>query len=128
MHQVALARDSGGAGRQRGGLGIVKEFESLVDGVTMTHRGERHYYAAQGSQGGLAAAKAVSVLHRASGSEEIIASKLVTTMNRGDRLIVQTAGGGGFGDPHERSPEAVAEDVRNGKISEQAARAVYSRD
>ena len=128
VHQVALARDSGGAGRQRGGLGIIKEFESLVDGVTMTHRGERHYYAAQGSQGGLAAAKAVSVLHRASGSEEIIASKLVTTMNRGDRLIVQTAGGGGFGDPHERSPEAVAEDVRNGKISEQAARAVYSRD
>lgn len=127
VHQVALARDSGGAGRQRGGLGIVKEFESLVDGVTMTHRGERHFHAAQGSHGGGAGAPAVSVLKRVNGEQVVIESKLVTTMNRGDRLLVQTAGGGGYGSPRERSASLLSEDLRNGKISEEAARALYAQ-
>ena len=127
IHQVSLARDSGGAGRQRGGLGIIKDFEALVDGVTMTHRGERHYHAADGSQGGHPGAKAHSVLRRASGEQEIIASKLVTTMNRGDRLVVQTAGGGGYGDPTARHPELVLEDIRNRKISQKAAQEFYTR-
>jgi N-methylhydantoinase B len=125
VHRVALARDSGGAGRQRGGLGIVKEFETLVDGVTMTHRGERHYYAAGGSHGGGAGAKAHSVLRRANGAEEVIPSKLVGPMNRGDRLVITTAGGGGYGDPRERDRAALREDVKNGKVSEAAARAIY---
>jgi N-methylhydantoinase B len=125
VHRVALCRDSGGAGRQRGGLGIVKEFETLVDGVTMTHRGERHYYPAGGSHSGLAGAKAHSVLRRANGTEEVIPSKLVSTMNRGDRLVVATAGGGGYGDPHTRDRDAVQQDVENGKVSEAAAREIY---
>lgn len=125
VHRVALCRDSGGPGRQRGGLGIVKEFETLVDGVTMTHRGERHYHPAAGSHGGLPGAKAHSVLLRTSGAQEVISSKLVSTMHRGDRLVVATAGGGGYGDPKERDREAVREDLSNGKISEAAARTVY---
>jgi N-methylhydantoinase B len=125
IHRLALCRDSGGAGRQRGGLGIIKEFETLVDGVTMTHRGERHYHPASGSHGGLAGARAHSVLRRADGGEEIIASKRVGMMNRGDRLFVTTAGGGGYGDPHLRDRAALAEDVRNGKVSAEAARTVY---
>ena len=125
VHRVALSQDSGGPGRQRGGLGIVKEFEMLVDGITMTHRGERHYYPAGGSHCGLAGAKAHSVLRRANGTEDIISSKLVTTMNRGDRLVVATAGGGGYGDPHTRDRAALREDVKNGKVSEAAARTIY---
>ena len=42
-----------------------------------------------------------------------------------DRLVLEMAGGGGFGDPRERDPDRVAEDVRNGVISAQAARADY---
>ena len=125
VHRVALCQDSGGPGRQRGGLGIVKEFEMLVDGITMTHRGERHYHPAGGSHSGLAGAKAHSVLRRANGTEDIISSKLVTTMGRGDRLVVATAGGGGYGDPHTRDRAALREDVKNGKVSEAAARTIY---
>ncbi|MBK8741771.1 MAG: hydantoinase B/oxoprolinase family protein [Betaproteobacteria bacterium] len=125
IHRVALSRDSGGAGKQRGGLGIIKEFETLVDGVTLTHRGERHFHPAAGSHSGLEGAKAHSVLLRADGREEVVASKLVTSMNRGDRLVVTTAGGGGYGDPHLRDRAAVREDVQNGKVSPAAARAVY---
>ena len=125
VHRLSLCRDSGGAGRQRGGLGILKDIETLVDGVTLTHRGERHYYPAGGSHDGLAGAKAHSVLHRNDGTDEVIPSKLVTTMNRGDRLVVSTAGGGGYGDPHERDRAAVRDDVRNGKVSADAARTLY---
>jgi N-methylhydantoinase B len=103
----------------------VKEFEALVDGVTTTHRGERHYFAAGGSQGGLAGAKAYSVLKRTDGSEEVIPSKLVTTMNKGDRLLVMTAGGGGYGDPQSRDRDAVRQDVKDGKVSKEAARERY---
>lgn len=43
VHSMRLAADSGGPGRQRGGLGCVQEFEMLVDDVAVTYRGERHF-------------------------------------------------------------------------------------
>jgi len=125
IHRVALRQDSGGAGRQRGGLGIVKEFEVLVDGVTVTHRGERHYHAAAGSHGGQPGAMARSTLYRKDGSELLIPSKIVTQMNAGDRLVVETAGGGGYGDPTVRDRASVAADVRNGKVSNAIASETY---
>lgn len=55
----------------------------------------------------------------------MVRSKLLTTVHAGERLIVKTAGGGGYGDPKERNREAVVEDVRNGKVSEAQAWEVY---
>ena len=51
------------------------------------------------------------------GAPEAIPSKIVSRLKRGDRLVVQTAGGGGHGDECARDPEAVALDVADGKIS-----------
>ncbi|MGE5149524.1 MAG: hydantoinase B/oxoprolinase family protein, partial [Rhodospirillaceae bacterium] len=128
VHRVALRKDSGGAGTFRGGLGVVREYEILDGEVSLSHRGERHFFSAPGLDGGSEGARAHSVIRRAGGTEEIIPSKVVTTLRKGDRLIVETAGGGGYGDPRARSPELVREDVRNGKISEEAARAAYGPD
>jgi N-methylhydantoinase B len=125
VRRMALREDSGGAGTWRGGLGCVREFEFLEGEVTLTHRGERHYHAAQGSQGGLPGARAVSRILRADGSEEVIRSKLLTTVGKGDRLVVETAGGGGYGPPGGRDPDTVEEDLRNGKVSADAAREIY---
>ena len=72
-------------------------------------------------------AKAHSVIRRADGGEEVIPSKAATTLRKGDRLVIETAGGGGYGDPLERSAAEVREDVRNGKVSEEAARSVYGQ-
>ena len=58
-------------GHVRGGLGVVKVFQVLEIETTFTHRGERHYCTAQGSHGGQAGAPAVSVIHRASGQDEV---------------------------------------------------------
>jgi N-methylhydantoinase B len=57
-----------------------------------------------------------SVIRRADGTEEVIPSKIVTRLKAGDRLTVETAGGGGYGDPGNRSPERISEDAANGKI------------
>ncbi len=127
VHRVALRPDSGGAGAFRGGLGVVREYEILDGEVSLSHRGERHFFSAPGLDGGAAGAKAHSVIRRAGGGEEVIPSKVVTTLHKGDRLIIETAGGGGYGDPHQRSAEQVREDVRNGKVSEDAARATYGK-
>jgi N-methylhydantoinase B len=127
IHRVALRRDSGGAGEWRGGLGVVREYEVLDGEVSFSHRGERHFSAASGLAGGHSGASARSVIRRADGSEEVIPSKITTTLGKGDRLLVETAGGGGYGDPRRRPAEPVAADTRNGKVSTEAAEAIYCR-
>jgi len=125
--RLALRPDSGGPGMQRGGLGVIKEFEVLSDNTTLTHRGERHYCAAQGAQGGLPGLPAISVIHRAVGRDDVVPSKLVTTLKRGDRVTVETAGGGGYGDPKRRDAALVLADIANGKVSAEAARQIYGQ-
>jgi N-methylhydantoinase B len=66
------------------------------------------------------------VILRTDGREEVIPSKALTVLNKGDRVIVQTPGGGGYGDPARR--QRVADDVADGKVSAAAARAQYGRD
>ncbi|MEM7252576.1 MAG: hydantoinase B/oxoprolinase family protein [Pseudomonadota bacterium] len=128
IHRMALRTDSGGAGQFRGGLGCVREYEILEGEVTLTHRGERHHYPAQGAHGGEPGACAESWIERAGGEKEIINSKALTSLTAGDRLVIETAGGGGYGTPTDRSPAALADDVANGKVSDDAAIRVYRRD
>jgi N-methylhydantoinase B/oxoprolinase/acetone carboxylase alpha subunit len=116
LNRVALRTGSGGAGQYRGGLGTVREYEALVDGVTFTHRGERHFSAARGVFGGGDGARAESVILRRDGSAETIRSKIVTRLMRGDRVVVKTAGGAGYGDPALRDPDAVRADAADGKV------------
>jgi N-methylhydantoinase B/oxoprolinase/acetone carboxylase alpha subunit len=116
LNRVALRPDSGGEGEHRGGLGTVREYEALVDDVSFTHRSERHFSAAAGLFGGGEGARARSVIHRGDGTTEEIPSKIVTRLNRGDRVVIETAGGGGYGDPARRSAEARAADVADGKV------------
>jgi N-methylhydantoinase B/oxoprolinase/acetone carboxylase alpha subunit len=117
LHRVALRAGSGGAGKHRGGQGTIREYEALVDNITFTHRGERHFSEARGVFGGGDGARAQSVIVRRDGTREEIPSKVVTRLMAGDRVIVQTAGGAGYGDPHERDPDAVAADIADGKTA-----------
>jgi N-methylhydantoinase B len=121
IHRVALRPDSGGPGEWRGGLGTIREYEILEGEVSFSHRGERHFSAAQGLAGGGEGARARSVIRRADGSEEVIPSKTVTRLHAGDRLILETAGGGGYGDPARREFERRAADLADGKVTSSAA-------
>ena len=85
--------------------------------MVFTHRGERHRKPARGAAGGDSGACAHSVIRRASGEEAIIPSKTLVRLEKGDRVEVNTAGGGGYGDPATR-PEALrAADLAGGKVS-----------
>lgn len=127
VHRFALLPDSGGAGQFRGGLGVVREYEILEGRATFTHRGERHFFPAKGFCGGHDGALARSSIVKIDGREISIPSKMVVEVEQGDRVIVQTAGGAGYGDPRLRAPAALAEDITNGKISDKAAATVWRR-
>ncbi|WP_158258466.1 hydantoinase B/oxoprolinase family protein [Rhodopila globiformis] len=117
LNRVGLAADSGGRGAHRGGLGTVRDYEMLADGISFTHRGERHFSQARGAAGGSDGARAHSVIIRADGGTETIPSKIVSRLHRGDRVVIQTAGGGGHGAADDRDPRLVAVDLADGKIT-----------
>ncbi len=117
VNRFGLRPGSGGAGKHRGGLGCIREYEVLRGDVTVTYRGERHAAPAAGSQGGEPGATAEARVDRADGSAETVPSKHVCTLSTGDRLTIETAGGGGYGEPSERDPARIVSDKRNGKIT-----------
>jgi N-methylhydantoinase B len=118
-----LRQDSGGAGRQRGGLGQVMEVTNR-EGAPMGifNRFERLRFPARGRDGG--GAGAVGRLRLQSGAD--FSEKGLHVVPAADRVVIEMPGGGGYGDPATRDPALVARDVRYGLISAEAARSVYA--
>lgn len=93
----ALRDDSGGAGRHRGGDGIRREYELTAPGV-VTLNCERREIAPYGSAGGADGAMGVNTVIRA-GEAERVPAKWTGRLEAGDRLVIETPGGGGWGGP-----------------------------
>jgi N-methylhydantoinase B len=121
-----LVPDSAGAGRYRGGLGYAREFEVLEDS-TLTVRSSNHHFTSQGIMGGLAGKPSRVVLNPQSSAAEELGPLETRFLKAGDVIRFERAGGAGYGDPTERDPDAVREDVRNGYVSEAAAQAQYGQ-
>lgn len=127
VNRWSLCPDSGGAGEFRGGLGQLKEYEILADldgPLSFSHRGERHVVPAPGMAEGGPGGRARSVIHRSDGTAEEIRSKIVTELRTGDRVVIETAGGGGWGPPGRRDEQMLRDDLANGKVTE-AGRDAY---
>jgi N-methylhydantoinase B len=125
VHRNRLRPDSGGAGRYRGGVGIERVLELRRGSAVSCFRHERHRTGSWGLFGGQAGARWSASLRRAGGSVEPVPGKVVFEMGEGDLLTILTGGGGGYGDPLERDPDAVLRDWREGKVSLASARATY---
>lgn len=123
--RAGLWRDSGGAGRHRGGLGLEKVYEATTTDVVVSHRGERFASAPWGLWGGAPGRSAHAFVIRRDGRREELPSKKMITLAPGDQLWEYIAGGAGHGDPLDRDPGAVLADVLDGKVSPEAAREVY---
>jgi N-methylhydantoinase B/oxoprolinase/acetone carboxylase alpha subunit len=95
IRQYALRRGSGGAGAQAGGDGLVREYEMLTD-TTVTLISERRRGAPYGAAGGAPGASGRNVLIR-DGREEVLPGKVQLQLRPGDRLRIETPGGGGYG-------------------------------
>ena len=99
IHRYALRQDSGGPGQYPGGEGILREYEMLT-GTSVTLLSERrtsHPYGANG--GGPGACGRNEVIH-ADGTVETVSAKTRLELSPGDRLRIETPGGGGFGPPN----------------------------
>src|SRR6185295_9156938 len=120
-----LRQDSGGVGRQRGGLGQVMKVGSREDAAFGLFASfERVKYPARGRNGGGSGGK--GAVRLASGNE--LSPKGLQVVPAGDRVIVSMPGGGGMGAPSERDPEAIRRDIKLGYITEEAARSEYGHD
>jgi N-methylhydantoinase B len=114
--------DSGGPGRMRGGLGQVMEIESAEHAPFSVYAMfERIAHPAHGRDGGHDGAPGRVSL----ASGQTLRGKGQQTIPPGERLRLELPGGGGFGDPHERDPEKVRADVRDGLVSAEAADKTY---
>jgi N-methylhydantoinase B len=126
VEEWSLVTDSGGAGRRRGGLTSRRVYRVEYDEATFTVSGERGRSAPEGHFGGAAGTPFLSTVKRADGNEQRVPAKGgQTVVYRGDRVVVQPAGSGGYGDPLARERERVLADVADGYISEEAARRLY---
>ncbi|PWS37892.1 5-oxoprolinase [Falsiroseomonas bella] len=126
VDEYALVADSGGAGRWRGGLGLARQISSRVDGSLLTARGEGYVTDAPGCEGGLPGGLA-KLRHRPGTPQEAPLPTATTAMRltAGEAVRIQTPGGGGFGAPSQRDPQALAADIHDGKVSREAAERDY---
>jgi N-methylhydantoinase B len=122
----ARVPDTGGAGRERGGCGIAREWEILDDDVHATLMSERARVPAFGLGGGDAGRTAIYGINVGTDRERLLPSKTPPiTLGRGDRYLMQSAGGGGRGSAWARPAEAVLADVLDGYVTERGARDDY---
>ncbi len=125
--RYGLMPDSAGAGTHRGGLGLYREWRIDAAEAIFTANLERFRFRPYGLAGGGAAAPGRLVLIR-DGVETALRSKVGNLrLVRGDIIRLETSGGGGFGAPGARDPEAVARDVALGYVTRPAAARDYGR-
>ena len=125
--EYSLIPNSGGAGIQRGGLGQRRVYEVLQDGVLISTNGDRHNTGPWALAGGLTGNLSSYIVVR-NGKETRIPAASNFELNKGDKFIVEICGGGGYGDPKARDRASVANDLRCGRITEEAASELYGYD
>lgn len=122
----ALRPDSGGPGQYRGGLGQIYTWKSLAHDVRFSWTSQKTKTPPQGLWGGGPGAVGRWILRQAEEEEYELQHAIGTAeLGFGDTVVCLMAGGGGYGDPFLRDPEAVRRDVADGLVSVQSARDDY---
>lgn len=126
VEQYTLVADSGGAGRQRGGMGVAREVRILEDGTTFSGRADSYLTSAEGYAGGLPGGNCRILRNHGTNREEAMPPKQrLLRLEAGETVRMETPGGGGLGDPHERDPAALARDIEDGRVTLAAAKRDY---
>jgi N-methylhydantoinase B len=124
IERYAFIPESGGAGKYRGGLSLVRDIRFLTD-VTWARYSDRQKFSPQGLFGGKEGSRGSLILNPGTPSQQRCKSKGVDQLKAGDVLSIRLPGSGGYGPPEERDPELVRWDVLNGKVSIQSANEQY---
>lgn len=118
----SLRTDSCGAGQWRGGAGFQRSYEILTDNAQVAHYSDRFEGHAAGLFGGGPGASGSCEILR-DGEVIRLRSKDAFQLRRGDVVTIRLGGGGGYGDPALRPPEAVRRDAEDGIVSTERAAA-----
>lgn len=124
VERYELLGDSGGAGQWRGGMSVLRQFRFTGQFATFQLRSDRRRFPPFGLRGGLHGASSDNRLCT-DGNWVQLPTKFTTQLRHGQVFRHITAGGGGFGDPRDRDPGKVLDDVRNDRVSIDCARQVY---
>jgi len=116
-----LVPDSGGAGRWRGGLALRREYELLGD-ATVIRRFDKTRFPPSGIAGGTSGERARFVVRLGTPDEHETRASARYEMKAGERFLMQSAAGGGYGDPATREPAAVEHDRAEGYVTAEAAK------
>jgi N-methylhydantoinase B len=125
VDRLSLNEEPGGEGRHRGGKGIVVDYRVRSDGCFFTCAYTRNKHRPWPLDGGREGSPNYAEVIRADGSVEEFAVVTALEVNKDDVIRIHTGNGGGYGDPRDRPPERVAEDVENGLVTAEWARSVY---
>ena len=126
IERYELIPDSGGAGKYRGGLGVLRDMRVLAENAGVSLRSARQKFPAPGMAGARPGGLGAFIRNPGAPTEtKLGATTSGTPLANGDLLRVMTPGGGGYGDPRERDPAAVRRDLLEGKITPHAAREIY---
>ena len=126
INQYGLVPDTGGAGQYRGGLALMREYESLHDGALLNVRSDKRDFPPHGLFNGKNGKPSKNILNPDSKHKILpVLMTEVETLNRGDVFRHIMAGGGGYGNPLKRTPELVLKDVIEEKVTIAGAREDY---
>ena len=117
IHRYGLNVGSAGRGRRRGGLGVVREYEALREGSSVSLWWERTRTPGWGLFGGAAGSAGSVEVVRAAGTSKVLKVDRMP-LAAGDRVIVRTGGGGGFGREQERAADDLIEDLIDGYVEQ----------
>jgi N-methylhydantoinase B len=124
IEEYGFLPDTGGPGKFRGGLALVRRYRFLEQSGTFQIRADRSRFTAYGLAGGGSGSPSRNVLNPGP-DQKIVASKTTLHVQYGDELRHELAGAGGWGDPFERGPRAVLDDILDEKITPAHARDAY---
>jgi len=125
VERLALNDEPGGEGEHRGGKGIVLEYRVRSNGCFFTCAYTRNRHPPWSLQGGREGSPNYAEVLRADGSVETYAVVTALDVNEDDVIRIHTGGGGGYGDPQRRPRTKILEDLGNGLLTPERARAVY---
>ena len=121
VNRFELVPDSGGAGQWRGGLSLLREYELLED-ATVIRRFDKTKFPPRGLAEGKDGARATFRIRLGTPEEHETPASGRYEMKAGERFLLQTAGGGGYGDPRRRERAALERDIAEGYVSRDDAK------